>query len=115
MQLNMLGIGFSLSPAIVRHVQDRISRSLGSASDRMDKVVVRLTDINGDRGGEDMRCRMNLRLKNGPTVVVEAINRDLYSAIDSAALRAKEAVWRYLKKRRAIRRASAQRSARHLG
>jgi ribosome-associated translation inhibitor RaiA len=113
MRLSQFSQGFELTDAIAAHVESRVRLALGTASEQIDAVSVRLTDVNADRGGNDKRCRMVARLRNLPAVVVEMTHADLYAAIDGAAASAKEAVWRHLKRRRTLRREYANRS-RHL-
>ena len=112
MQITVYGLSFELTDAIVRHVENRIKLSLATASDRIKTVSVRLADINGNRGGIDKRCRIVIRLLNLRTIVVEAVDPDLYAAVDMAVGRAKETVWRHIKRRRTLRREYANRNLR---
>lgn len=114
MRITVCGLGFELTDAIVRHVEGRIKLSLATASDRISAVSVRLADINGSRGGIDKRCRIVIWLRYLRTIVVEAVDPDLYTAVDAAASRAKESVWRHIKRRRTLRREYANRSLRRL-
>lgn len=114
MRITVCGLNFELTDAIVRHVEGRIKLSLATASDRIDAVSVRLADINGSRGGIDKRCRIVMGLRPLRTLVVQAVDLDLYAAVDAAASRAKEAVWRHIKRRRTLRREYANRSVRRL-
>ena len=109
MRLNVFGHGFELTEGIEHHVESRVEFALGTASDRISEVSVGLKDINSTRGGIDKRCRVVVRLHNRRTVVVEAVHSDLYAAVDDAAHRAKEAVWRHLKRSRTLRREYANR------
>lgn len=109
MRLNVFGHGFELTDGIVHHVEGRVKLALGTASDRIRAVSVGLTDINSTRGGIDKRCRVVVRFRNRRTVVVEAVHDDLYAAVDDAVHRAKEAVWRHLRRRRTLRREYANR------
>jgi ribosome-associated translation inhibitor RaiA len=112
MRITVSGLSFELTDAIARHVEDRIRVSLGTASDRINAVSVRLSDINGSRGGIDKRCRIAVWMRHLRTVVVEAIDPDLYIAVDDAASRAKQAIWRGIKRRRTLRREYANRALR---
>jgi ribosome-associated translation inhibitor RaiA len=114
MQITVYGLSFELTDAIERYVEGRIKLSLATASDRINTVSVRLADINGDRGGIDKRCRIVIWLRNSRTIVIEAVDPDLYAAVDAAASRAKEAVWRQIKRRRTLRREYANRGLRRL-
>ena len=61
---------------------------------------MRLSDINGPRGGKDKRCHLELRLKGLPEVVIKDTEVDLYVAIDRAAERAGRALQRCLARQR---------------
>jgi ribosome-associated translation inhibitor RaiA len=49
---------------------------------------MRLSDINGPRGGADKRCHVRVVLDGLHDVVIEDIEADLYVAIDRATDRA---------------------------
>ena len=63
-------------------------------SGHVNRVVVRLSDINGPRGGADKRCHIQVVLAGIPDVVVEDTEVDLYTAIDRATDRARRTVFR---------------------
>ena len=52
------------------------------------RARVRLSDINGPRGGVDKRCQVELRTEGAGTVVITAVARDWRSALDNALGRA---------------------------
>jgi ribosomal subunit interface protein len=87
--------GFSLTEALDNHVQQRLGFALARAGNRLRRVDVRLSDINGPRGGVDKRCLIEARL-SGKTIVVEEVQADLYAAIDRAAGRIGRTVLRRL-------------------
>jgi putative sigma-54 modulation protein len=104
MRLSISGLSFRLTRAIAHHVENRINLALGTASDRVDAVSVHLADINGNRGGADKRCQIVVWIRNLRTVVVDAVDLDLYAAVDAAARKARRSVWRHLKRRTTLRR-----------
>ena len=61
---------------------------------------MRLSDINGPRGGADKCCHIQVVLPHLPDVVIEDIEMDLYAAIDRAADRAGRTVGRRLTRQR---------------
>ena len=61
-------------------------------SDRILRVVVRLGDENGPRGGVDKFCRIQVHLLDSPVAVIEEIGPDLYAVIDRAADRVSRVV-----------------------
>ena len=53
------------------------------------RATVRLSDVNGPRGGVDKRCQIALRTDGRGTVVVTSMARDWRSALDGALSRAR--------------------------
>lgn len=51
------------------------------------RARVRLSDVNGPRGGVDKQCRVELRTDSAGTVVVTAVARDWQAALDTALAR----------------------------
>ncbi len=52
------------------------------------RATLRLSDLNGPRGGVDKRCQVELDTDANGKVVISAVARDWRSAIDSALGRA---------------------------
>ena len=52
------------------------------------RATLRLSDVNGPRGGVDKRCQVELDTDGNGKVVITAIARDWRSAIDNALSRA---------------------------
>ena len=52
------------------------------------RARVRLSDVNGPRGGLDKRCQVELNTEGAGTVLITALARDWRSALDSAMARA---------------------------
>ena len=71
---------------------------------QLNRNLVRLSDINGPRGGRDKRCRLHLVMPGRANVVIEDTRADLYTAIDCAADRAARTVARKLARLRSYRR-----------
>lgn len=92
--------GFSLTPGLREYVEKRLAYALSHGDDSITRLSVRLSDINGPRGGDDMRCLIEARLKQAPAVVIEDIQADLYVAIDRAAERAGRSLARRLARSR---------------
>jgi ribosome-associated translation inhibitor RaiA len=81
---------FSVTNAIREHARRRMNFALDYfAIDRFRKirrVVVRVGDLNGPKGGEDKFCRITAEVGHG-TVVVEDVHSNLYAAISRATRR----------------------------
>jgi hypothetical protein len=67
---------------------------------RVPKVIVRIDDLNGPRGGVDKTCRIDVEVLHGADVFVEDRDADLIAVIDRAAQRAGRAVSRTIERRR---------------
>ncbi len=100
MQIDIHAHGFTLTDGIHDYVLKRLAYSLNYGDEHITRVNVRLSDINGPRGGEDKRCLIELRLKGAPEVVIEDTESDLYVAIDRATDRASRTLARRLAKQR---------------
>jgi len=111
MQIAIQARGFPLTDALRNHTQTRIGFTLANAAGRIRRVGIRLSDLNGPRGGVDKRCLVEVRLDGLPTVVVEDIQPDMYSAIDRAVGRAARTVMRRLTHGTSRRRQAAYRDS----
>lgn len=96
MQIVIQARGFPLTAALERHVHNRLGFALSRASGRVRRVHVRLSDLNGPRGGIDKRCLVETRLDGLPVVVVEDVQPDMYTAIDRATGRTARTLMRRL-------------------
>jgi ribosome-associated translation inhibitor RaiA len=92
--------GFTLTTGLREHVEHRLAYALSHAGASITRLTVRLSDVNGPKGGEDKRCLIEARLKQIPAVVIEDVEADLYVAIDRAAERAGRTLARRLARQR---------------
>ena len=96
MQIDIHARGFSLTDALETHVHNRLGFTFLHASNRVQRVRVRLSDLNGPRGGVDKRCLVEVRLEGLPAVVVQDVQSNMYTAIDRAVGRTARTVKRRL-------------------
>ena len=113
MQIAIQSRDFSLTDALQDHVHNRLGFTLSRAASRVRRVDVRLSDLNGPRGGVDKRCLVEIRIDGLPAVVVEDVQSDMYTAIDRAAARAARTVMRRLALDGSRRRMQAAQHARY--
>ncbi len=97
MLIDTRAMDFRPTDAILRHVEYRVETALGPLARYVLKVTARLDDLNAGRGGIDKRCRLAVALRRHGIVVAQALDVDLYAAIDVAARRARRSVLRTLK------------------
>lgn len=106
MQIDIQARNFPLTDALRNHTKRRLGFSLSARDDHIQRVIVRLSDINGPRGGTDKCCHIQVALTHLPDVVIEDTEVDLYAAIDRAADRAGRTVGRRLMRKRIKDRSS---------
>ena len=106
MQIVIQAHDFSLTDALRSHAERCLRFALTCCDEHIQRVVMRLSDINGPRGGRDKCCHLQVILAGLPDVVVEDIEADLYVAIGRAANRAGRTVGRRVTRRRVRARTS---------
>jgi putative sigma-54 modulation protein len=100
MQYDIQSLAFPTTPALASHARRRLGFGLARHSDRIARVVVRLGDENGPRGGPDKFCQLQVSLIDAPPVVIRDTGPDLYAVIDRASDRAARAVAKQLERNR---------------
>lgn len=106
MRMDIRSQGFSLTAGLRDYIRNRLAYGLSYGDQAISRISVRLSDINGPRGGPDKRCLVEVQLKAASSVVIEDVEADLYTAIDRATERARRAVARRLARRREFARAA---------
>lgn len=114
MQIFIQARGFDLTPGLKEHVERRIHFALAWASQHVGKVSVRLSDLNGPRGGEDKRCSIQVAVPGAADVLIEDTEPDLYAAIDRAADRAGRTLARQVARQRERRQDGTREAAAEL-
>ena len=82
------------------YLRKKLGMKLGKFARSIERVSVRVKDVNGPRGGIDHVCRIKVVLSGLPSVVYEAKDESLDAAIGSALVGTERAVRRSLKRRR---------------
>lgn len=100
MRVDIKTSGIDLTDGLREHTKRRLEFALDRAHHDVSNVTVRLSDINGPRGGFDKRCQIRIPLPHHRGVVIEETDADLYVAIDRAASRAGNTLGRQLSRRR---------------
>jgi putative sigma-54 modulation protein len=74
-----------LTEALQSYIERRLHFSLGRFGRRVGRVRVRITDVNGLRGGVDKACYVSAELRqSGRAVIQQAVDANLYAAIGRA-------------------------------
>ncbi len=100
MQIDIQARNFELTDALRGHVVRRLGFALSAWQEQLQRIVVRLTDINGPRGGDDKCCHIHLVLAHMNDIIIKDIQADLYVAIDRASDRVRRTLSRRLNRHR---------------
>jgi len=100
MQLDIQSNGFSMTDNIRDYTVLRMAFAMERNDNHVIGVKVRLSDINGPRGGVDKRCQIDLALAGQNDIVIEDIEMNLYVAIDRASDRCARTLIRRLERAR---------------
>lgn len=99
MKIEIRGHGMELTEALKRHTEHRLGLALDHHQANIDQVQVRLSDINGPKGGVDKECHVTAWLRVGHQVInISEQSSDMYASIDTAMDRVKLAVQKQIDK-----------------
>ncbi len=101
MNIDIQARDFQLTEALESHIRRRLDFALSPRYDQIHQIQIRLSDVNGPRGGADKCCNIYIVLPRMQDVVVEDTEVDMYISINRAIDRAGRAVARRLARKRA--------------
>ena len=93
-------IGVELDDDEQAYVRRKLGMKLGKFATSIERISVRVTDMNGPRGGVDQVCNIKVVLSGLPSVVIERRHAALHAAIDVALRATEQAVRRSVRRRR---------------
>lgn len=107
MQSDIQSRGFTLTDALLKYSEQRLLFSMSYFSVHIKRIDVRLSDINGPRGGSDKRCHLKVIIPGLPDIVVEDTEVDMYAAIDRSMDRARRTIARKLDRQQTLLKQSS--------
>ena len=93
-------LGANLNADTRRYIRQKLSRTLRKFAKSIERITVRVNDVNGPRGGIDKLCRIKIVLRNLPSVLVEARNAFIDHAFRRALAGVERTVRRSLQRKR---------------
>ncbi len=99
MVIEILNRNLKLEADTCEWIERRLHFALGRFSNRIRKVSVSLTDLNGPRGGIDKDCTLRILLKPMGEIVLDDVDETVEGAVAMLAERASRAITRRLEKR----------------
>ncbi len=88
--------GVEIDDQLREYIHVRCGFKLGKFAERIERVSVRLEDVNGPKGGASRRCAVKVVVTRHESVVVEVVDVDHRAAFDHAIDSAERAVRRSL-------------------
>ena len=95
--------GVDLTSGDRTYIHRKLGMKLGKFATSIERVSVRVADVNGPRGGIDKACRIKVVMRGLPSAVVETSDASLSAAVDGALTGVGRAVRRSLQRRRSRR------------
>ncbi|MBX3205385.1 MAG: HPF/RaiA family ribosome-associated protein [Labilithrix sp.] len=89
MNIEIRATNVEVTVALEQHITTKFRGAIGAQRDHLDRVLVRICDVNGPKGGRDIHCHVVARLR-GRTLVVHDLAEDAYAATTHAAARLSE-------------------------
>jgi hypothetical protein len=77
-------LGMAIAPALKARIARQVRRALVAVRTRPVDVKVRFKDVNGPKGGLDVRCAIDVKIPRTPPFHVEQIAGDDITAFDQS-------------------------------
>jgi len=96
MKIDIQARQLPMTRSLNHYTDRRIRFALTRFEERIQRVSMWLTDVNGPKGGKDKHCRLHVVLAGNANVIIEDIHENLYVAINRAIERAGHSLVRKL-------------------
>jgi putative sigma-54 modulation protein len=104
MKIDVRFRGLESSDALRDHIARRIHFHLSRFGSKVTAVLVRISDVNGPKGGVDKRCQVTVRGPRLGLATLDEMSGDAYAAVDIAVERIGRSIGRELDRARSDRR-----------
>jgi putative sigma-54 modulation protein len=92
--------GVESTPAIIEYAMRRIHQHLSRFGRQVSGVTVRISDVNGPKGGDDKRCQLTASVPRLGSVNLAETHADVLAGIDLALDRLAHVIGRSLERAR---------------
>lgn len=107
MDIQIVAQEFSLTASLREHLHRRLGFAFAWARHHVPRIVIRLRDLNGPRGGRDKLCQVSVHIPGMPAQVIRDVQQDMYAAIDRAIKRAAYCAARVVSRKQSVPREQA--------
>ncbi len=88
----------TLNNTLHKFIQKQAKKSMTVCPDRVERLIVRLKDINGPKGGDDKECSVEIKIANSAPIIVTKRSTNIYTSIHQAMKRASRTTLRRIGK-----------------
>ena len=103
MYVELRNTGMIITPRERAAIEERLRTALSRYGDDVRSAVMRLRDVNGPRGGVDVRCHLAVATYGGVNVLIDERGDSVRAAIDVALDRATANLARAVHRSRGLR------------
>ena len=86
------------------HIERRALMSFSRLAERISRIEIYLSDLNGPRGGVDKHCKIEVHLTNLPLAVLDDLDSDVIRLVDRALARTTRLVSKRLERAQQVHR-----------
>ncbi|MCC5858484.1 MAG: HPF/RaiA family ribosome-associated protein [Ectothiorhodospiraceae bacterium] len=79
--------GVAMSPALEEHINKHLQSVDRRFGQRLTRIEVYLTDVNGPKGGVNKQCKLEARPRGGDPLMAESLHENAYDAVSGAVKR----------------------------
>lgn len=104
MKTTIHSTGIEVDPPLREHIERRTQLSLSRLSERISRIEIYLSDLNGPRGGVDKHCKIEVHLTNLPVAVLDDLDSDMPRLVDRCLARITRLVTKRLERSRELQK-----------
>ncbi|MFT5285698.1 MAG: putative sigma-54 modulation protein [Planctomycetota bacterium] len=104
MKLELRAKGIRVTEKLQAHIDRHLRTAMGRFGDQVRRVQISLKDINGPKGGEDIRCEITAQMAHSGAIVIHETNTNPFAAVARASSRAGHTLSRQLDRMKARRK-----------
>ena len=90
--------GVSMSPALEAHIHKHLQGVERRFGERLTRIEVYLTDVNGPKGGVNKQCKLEARPRGGDPLMAEFLHENAYDSVTGATKRLEAVLGSYFGK-----------------
>lgn len=104
MKMTIHSNGIEVDTLLREHIERRTLLSLSRLSERISRIEIYLSDLNGPRGGVDKYCKIEVHLTNLPAAVLDDLDSDVQRLIDRGLARITRLIAKRLERSRELQK-----------